>query len=133
MKNVVALFSFCVLIVAMIIYYFIPKIAVHNNIDQLEIALSKVKESVPASESVYFFSNNPANEAEIRFKTQFVLVPRIVVSAKLEEIPKGSYLLFVDDKSVSASEIEVAEVVRQSTFLHSTNNDFIVSLLKKKQ
>ena len=133
MKNVVALFSFIVLIIAMIHYYFIPRIAVYNTIDQLEISLSKVKTMVASSETIYFFSNNPSNEAEIRFKTQFLLVPRIVVSAKIEEIPADSYIVFVDDKTVSAIESETGKIARQSTFLFSTNNEFIVSLLKKKQ
>ena len=133
MKNVIALFSFIVLIGAMIGYYLVPQISIPNNIDQLEFSLAKVKLTVPPSETIYFFSNNPANETEIRYKTQFVLVPRVVASAKMEEIPANSYIVFVDDKTVTAIESEIAKITSGSTFLHATNNDFIVSLLKKKQ
>ena len=132
MKNIVALFSFLVLIGAMIGFYLIPQISIPNNIDQLEFSMAKVKLTVPASETIYFFSNNPANETEIRYKTQFVLVPRIVTTAKVEEIPANSFILFVDDKTVSAAESEIAKITSGATFLHATNNDFIVSLLKKK-
>jgi len=133
MKNVIALFSFMVLIGAMIGYYLVPQISIPNNIDQLEFSLAKVKLTVPPSETIYFFSNNPANEAEIRFKTQFVLVPRIVASSKIEDIPANSYIVFVDDKTVSASSSDTEKLASLSTFLHATNNDFIVTLLKKKQ
>ena len=132
MKNIVALFSFLVLIGAMIGYYFIPKISIPNNIDQLEVALAKVKIAVPPSETIYFFSNNPANETEIRFKTQFVLVPRVVASAKMEEIPPNSYIVFVDDKLAESPKAITSELTSATKLLFADNHDFIVSLLKKK-
>lgn len=133
MKNILLLILFFATFGVMAGVYFVPKINEMNNIDTLEWSLRKVENIVPKSETIYFFSKKDiANETEIRFKTQFILAPRVIVSEKFRNVPKGGYVLMVHDKHCQSPDLDYDELPKRSRFLFSNEDDFVVTLLKKK-
>ena len=133
MKNLVIILLFSVTISFMFIRYFVPNINKKNNIDFLETSLSKVLRTVPKFEKVCFFSESLPNETEIYFKTTFILAPRIVFQEQLNKVPKGSYIIMINNNKCTNSKLKSTDFRNETDFLFTEKNNFYcISLLKKK-
>ncbi len=112
-------------------HYLVPNIDKENNVDQMEKAFSKVKQTVPSSSKIYFLTRSDIQaNPEIYYKAQFLLAPRVVVTQKYEDVPTGSYMLQLRDKH-NASET-IMGYSAQEYLLADGNEFFEATLLKKK-
>jgi len=132
MKNIVLLIVFFVGIGIMANVYFIPNLETKNNIDLLGDELEDVAKIVPRNATLYYIPNDAPNEAEIRYKAQFVLAPRVIVLEKSGIIPKGSFMIKIRDKNMQLPETKNDTLLKNVTELFSANNYFNVALLIKK-
>ncbi len=112
--------------------YFIPRLDEGNNIDFLEAELQDVAKMVPLNSTLYYIPSEAPNEAEIRYKAQFILAPRIIVFEKSGVIPKESLMLSILDKSISPPKIKNDTLLKHADQLFSASDRFNVTLLKKK-
>jgi hypothetical protein len=68
-----------------------------NDIDNLNKSLLQIKNILPDNSSLSFLTNlNDEMSTELFYKTQFVLVPRIIIKKDL----KADTFLIIDDPSV---------------------------------
>ena len=131
MKNVILLILFFIGIAVMANEYFIPRMDTENNVDFLDAELREVIKIIPQSDTLYYISTDATNDAEMRYKTLFALVPRTMVIEKSGIIPKGTFMLQVRDKSIPQKASEKDTVFKNSQQLYSGGNRFTVTLLKK--
>jgi hypothetical protein len=117
----------------MFAFYFVPKINQYNDIDFLEAGLSKVIRLVPESDDVYFFSESLPDPTATYYKTMLIMAPRIVIEKKWNAIPKGQFVLMVQDRNGKNAMLQSAEFLNQTQLLSDKRNDFYhITLLKKK-
>jgi hypothetical protein len=133
MKNLLLLLLFFVAIGSMFAFYFVPKINQYNDIDFLEASLSEVVRLVPESDDVYFFSESLPDPTATYYKTMLIMAPRIVIEKKWNAIPKGQFVLMVQDRNGKNAMLQSAEFLNQTQLLSDKSNDFYhITLLKKK-
>ena len=131
MKNIVLLIVFFVGIGIMANVYFIPNLETKNNIDLLDAELEAIAKIVPQNTTLYYIPSEAPNEAEIRYKVQFVLAPRAIVLEKSGIIPKGSLMINIHDKNMQLPKTKNDTLLQNETQLFSGNGHFNVILLKK--
>ncbi len=97
-----------------------------NDIDKLNISLTEIKNILPKNSIISFITNfNESNNKELYFKTQFVLVPRVLVKDDLN----NDTILIIDSPS-----IEEKSIVRDAIALYSdSNNLYNIKLLRKNK
>ena len=111
-----------------------------NDIDHLQHLVQNVRKVVPSSKYIYYVSNS--NSEELYLKTQFALVPNVVLNYRYEDIPRDSCMLIVQNKmtfyytknmNTNESYIIADSIARDSNILLSDSDRlFTITLLKKK-
>jgi hypothetical protein len=131
MKNVPLLLIFFVALGCMFVTMFVPNLEEKNSIDQLHYSLYDVKDMIPDTSKVYLLQNESLSDTELYYKSQFLLAPRIVISARYTDIPKGSYMLLLKHRSESV--VTDSLFVSASPLYAETDRYFSVKLTRKAQ
>lgn len=133
MKNSLLLLVFFATIGCLFALYFVPNINQENDVDFLEKSLSKVLKIVPETETVYFFSESLPNATETYYKTEMIMAPRIIIQEDINTIPKGQFILTIQDKNGKNTMLESVAFLKETDFIVDNRNDFYhITLLKKK-
>ena len=131
MKNIILLILFFAGIAVMANVYFIPRLNEENNLDFLDAELQEIAQMIPTSATLYYLPTEAPNDAEIRYKTLFSMVPRVMVLEKSGKIPKDSLMIRIEDESQPQTITKNDTVLQNSQLLISRTNRFNVKLLRK--
>ena len=94
-----------------------------TNIDRLSSGLYVVRMLIPESAEITLFTNmDAAHETELRYQSQYVLAPRLVLKDK-----PAPYILLIEDPSIPGKKMEND---RQICSVHK--NNLVYTLLKRK-
>ena len=99
-----------------------------NEINRLILLTENLKKFYTPTDSIYVASDR--NAREMLFKSQLVVAPNITIEYAKGKVPSNSFILFVDDKTITDSIINSDPIFSKASLYHTSDSLFSVTLYK---